>query len=160
QGRALRHHAPRRRAAHRRARRVRRAARRRIVGALAARGGRVSRARVLALVVAGALGAGCQQGAACYHAPAGERGWKEVKLPRAAPHLAAPDGLDQYRPGEPYVVWKEHAPQWPAPDGLGATDYWFLLERGQVAIEIDFAARLGGAQVDVVGEREDGSEYA
>jgi hypothetical protein len=112
----------------------------------------VAGVRVLAAVVAPLVGCAVSHAAPpCYHDNGGV-GWKRAALPVAAPHLSAPDGIDQYRTGEPYLVWSEQGMAEPTA-AFGSSRFVLRVDEQADAIAVDFAARLGGAQVDVVAHR-------
>src|SRR5262249_59300766 len=115
-------------------------------GAGGGRGGApASGARVKALLLA-CLAAGCTQ-AACYTPSDGTAGWKQVEIPAAAPALAAPEGTDQVRGGEPAVVWTDDITPIDAWSSRGHREIFFEVRKDQRALEVQFAAPLDGAKV-------------
>src|SRR5262249_29253122 len=81
-------------------------------------------------------------------------GWQRVALPHDAPALAAPDGVDQFRGGEPALLFTADAPP-PAPvePRFGLTIYRFPSSDPDArALEIEFAAPLYRSRVDAAGE--------
>jgi hypothetical protein len=76
-----------------------------------------------------------------------------VALPGAAPHLAAPADVDQFRSGESLIVW-DHWRQADELHGLGTTRYSIGGLRGSEALEVQFDAHLGGAAVEILAERD------
>ena len=118
----------------------------------------------LEFVLVLSLAAGCERPRACYHpvpnqaasnqAASNQAGWKQVTLPRAAPHLAAPLEIDQFRSGEPAIVWDAWRNGWETHD-LGTAYYRFDDLEASEVLEVRFDARLGGAAVEVRGNRDD-----
>jgi hypothetical protein len=98
---------------------------------------------------------GCARAPACYRPATQTRGWKEVRLPAAAPHLAAPDGVEQYRTGEPALAWSGWSDVGPH-RSLGAASYYLYLPEGAEVLEIDFGSRLGGAALEINSLGDDG----
>jgi hypothetical protein len=102
----------------------------------------------------------------CFVADDATPGWKRVALAPGVPllgrdplitlaapgALAAPDGVDQFRSGEPAIVWERDQPS-PPPDRprLGVVEYR-LPAGGARVVDVEFAAALDGARVDVSGE--------
>jgi hypothetical protein len=96
----------------------------------------------------------------CYVPADQTAGWKRVALPDAAPALAAPFELEQFRAGERAFL-SEVDPQGTY---LGATEghfgrmrYTFRLPKGTSQLELEFLDSLNGAKVDVtayLGTRE------
>lgn len=81
-------------------------------------------------------------------------GWKQVTLPADAPQLAAPDGYEQLRSGDPVTVthdmetifrntWKSSP---------GKHEFEFTLPPGARTLTVQFSQPLYGAKVDVVME--------
>ena len=96
------------------------------------------------------LVAGCAAPPACYRPSASGRGWKRVELPARAPHLAARGDVDQLRSGEAAIAWSD----WREGGEGDVGRSWFRLDVGGSGfVEVRFAARLGGANVEVVGWR-------
>lgn len=96
----------------------------------------------------------------CFVASDATPGWKRVALPPAEPSqslepaiaLAAPEGVDQFRAGEPALVWDADQPgPPPSRPGFGLVEYR-LPAAGARLVEVEFAAGLDGARVDVDGE--------
>lgn len=78
-------------------------------------------------------------------------GWKRVSLPDDAPALAAPQDLDQFRTGEPALVFEDDPASYvgatePLP---GRTTYTFRSPAGARRLELTFAEPLRSAKVDV-----------
>ncbi|MBL8935329.1 MAG: hypothetical protein JNM69_12305 [Archangium sp.] len=81
-------------------------------------------------------------------------GWKQVTLPAEAPQLAAPEGYEQFRSGDPLVMthdlesifrntWKSSP---------GKHEFEFGLAPGARTLTVQFTQPLYGAKVDVVLE--------
>jgi len=96
----------------------------------------------------------------CFVADDATPGWKRVALAPGVPSLsrepsialAAPDGVDQFRAGEPAIVWDDARPgPPPSRPGFGVVEY--RLPAGDARVmQVEFAAALDGARVDVEGE--------
>jgi hypothetical protein len=100
------------------------------------------------------LVAGCSPGT-CFLPSDDSPGWKRVALPAAAPDLAAPEGIEQIRGGEPAIVWTDEVPVASAWISGGHAFYEFAVRPDQRALEIVFAEPLDGARVasSFTGER-------
>jgi hypothetical protein len=97
--------------------------------------------------------------ALCFYPRDGEPGWKVVTVPPEAPALAAPDGVDQFRPGESVEVTSEHA-------GIlisgaryheGRTQFELKPGDGACHLDVTFAESLRGAKVDVTAWTDNGT---
>lgn len=96
----------------------------------------------------------------CYVPSDQTAGWKRVALPDAAPALAAPAELEQFRAGERALFTELDPPN----TYLGATErnfgrmrYTFRLPKGASLLELEFLDSLNGAKVDAtayLGTRE------
>lgn len=80
-------------------------------------------------------------------------GWKQVTLPEGAAALAAPEGIDQFRPDEPARVLESDPRAYlgGSPRGLGKTQFDFHAPQGSRSLALAFSYPLRGAKVDVVG---------
>jgi hypothetical protein len=107
-------------------------------------------------------------GSPCFVADDATPGWKRVALPSsdpsinppnnsadplaAQPSLAAPDGVEQFRAGEPAIVWGAARPgPPPGHPSPGVVEYRFPIPDARV-FECEFTAALDGALVDVDAE--------
>lgn len=81
-------------------------------------------------------------------------GWKQVTLPADAPQLAAPDGYEQFRSGDPVTVTHDMAAifrnTWKS--SPGKHEFEFTLPPGARTLTVQFSQPLSGAKVDVVLE--------
>lgn len=87
----------------------------------------------------------------CFSPADARPGWKQVSLPPDAPALAAEGGIEQFRVGEPVVVHERH------PDAMlsgyehfGRTSFTLSPRAGACVLDLEFAAPLRGAKVDVL----------
>ena len=105
-------------------------------------------------VIAVVLLVGCSPGT-CFVPSDDSPGWKRVAVPAAAPDLAAPEGVDQVRGGEPAIVWTDEVPIASEEISGGHAFYEFAVRPDQRALEIVFAEPLDGARVasSLAGER-------
>jgi hypothetical protein len=96
------------------------------------------------------LFSGCRWPVRACWAPRDESpGWKEVALPLGAPQLAAPPTIDQYRSNERALAWHERGTLSAFSSTSGSADFWLELDGERAdAVEVTFAARLGGAVVE------------
>jgi hypothetical protein len=86
----------------------------------------------------------------CFTPSDGTPGWKRVALPEGAPHLAAPEGVAQFRSGERAQVVEA------APDayrgttdvGRGKLALHFAVPPGATHLQLDFLEPLHGMKVD------------
>lgn len=83
-------------------------------------------------------------------------GWKRVAIPEAAPALAAPRGIDQFRSGESVLLYGKDEPR--AYTGmterhLGKTEYSFTFEAPAQHLAVEFWGDLGSAKVDATAFR-------
>jgi hypothetical protein len=101
---------------------------------------------------------GCSRPPACYRPTSRARGWTDVLLPGAAPHLAAPDGIEQYRSGESALAWSGWERGEERRAG-GTTTYTLRLPNRAEVVEVDFGNRLGGAALEIIGYRPAGVSY-
>ncbi|MCY1016211.1 hypothetical protein [Pyxidicoccus sp. MSG2] len=83
-------------------------------------------------------------------------GWKRVELPEAAPALAAPEDVDQFRVGEPARLLESDSKVY-----VGATHskpgrmaYAFRVPPGTTRLEVSFLEPLRGAKVDATASAE------
>jgi hypothetical protein len=96
----------------------------------------------------------CRSAKGACHVPADQSaGWKRVALPEDAPSLAAPWDIEQFRSGEPALVWFEGSPA--VIGGMhhahGRVDYSFQFDSdNRRVLEVDFHRGLAGAKVDVI----------
>lgn len=85
-------------------------------------------------------------------------GWKQVTLPAEAPQLAAPDGYEQFRSGDPVTVTHDMAAifrnTWKS--SPGKHEFEFMLPPGARTLTVRFSQPLYGAKVDVVMEGQRG----
>ncbi len=88
--------------------------------------------------------------ATCFHPDDQTAGWKVVALPDEAPGLAAPVDVNQFRGGEPSMLWDSDARAYRGAvrPGPGRRSFEFSLPSGARRAEIDFAEDLRGAKVD------------
>ena len=100
------------------------------------------------------LTAGCSQGT-CFTPSDSAPGWKRVAIPDSTPELAAPDGVEQIRGGEPAIVWTDEVPLAYSSTSAGHAYYEFEVRPDQRALEVVFVTPLDGARVvpSVGGER-------
>lgn len=87
----------------------------------------------------------------CYVPSDQTAGWKRVELPADAPALAAPEGLEQFRAGEPVLfsqVDSSDAYRGTYERHLGRMAYAFQLPRGTFRLGVTFLNSLDGAKVD------------
>jgi hypothetical protein len=97
--------------------------------------------------------------AMCFYPRDGEPGWKVVTVPPEAPALAAPDGVDQFRPGETVELLSDHpglllaGAQYHA----GRTDFEVKPGDGACDVALTFVTPLRGAKVDVTAWTDNGT---
>lgn len=107
-----------------------------------------------AALLCGFLFAACRSAQGACHVPADQSaGWKRVVLPDSAPALGAPSDLEQFRAGEPALVWFDGGPAvvGGTHHAHGRMDYTFQFESdNRRVLEVDFLRDLAGAKVDVV----------
>lgn len=87
----------------------------------------------------------------CYVPSDQTAGWKRVELPAEAPALAAPEGLEQFRAGEPALLSQVDPPdtyRGAHERQLGRMVYAFQVPKGTVRMEVSFLDSLNGAKVD------------
>ncbi|HEX8819192.1 MAG TPA: hypothetical protein VF794_04650 [Archangium sp.] len=79
-------------------------------------------------------------------------GWKRVVLPEGAPALCAPEDVDQFRSGEPALLFQEDASAYLGADKQhpGLMAYGFRVPRDARRLELGFVEALRGAKVDAV----------
>lgn len=77
-------------------------------------------------------------------------GWKQVTLPTDGRYLAAPEGVDQFRAGDPVDVIEDHPSVFIGGYGRhsGRTQFELTLGSGACTAELTFKERLRGAKVD------------
>ncbi|MHB8875685.1 MAG: hypothetical protein ACYC8T_18525 [Myxococcaceae bacterium] len=104
-----------------------------------------------ALFLALALAAAAEP-ARCFTPTDQSAGWKQVTLPDGVAGLAAPEGIDQFRPGEPARVFESDPRAYlgGSPRGLGRTQFEFSAPRDARRLELEFSYPLRGAKVDAV----------
>lgn len=90
-------------------------------------------------------------GQVCFTPSDSQPGWKSVEIPFETPDLAAPDGIEQYRPGEQYEIVDEHPKIFLQGEKHGPGRTTFRLHPGSGAcdFEVQFAKPLRGANVEV-----------
>jgi hypothetical protein len=95
----------------------------------------------------------------CFFPRDPEPGWKVVTVPPEAPALAAPDGVDQFRPGDTVELLSDHpgvllsGAQYHA----GRTDFEVKPGEGACQLALTFAHSLRGAKVDVTAWTDNGT---
>jgi hypothetical protein len=79
-------------------------------------------------------------------------GWKRVVLPESAPALAAPADVDQFRSGEPALLFEQESSAYVGADSEhpGRMAYRFQVPRDAHQLVLDFLEDLRGAKVDAV----------
>lgn len=81
-------------------------------------------------------------------------GWKQVTLPADAPQLAAPEGYEQFRSGDPVTMTHDleaiFRSTWKS--SPGKHEFEFTLPPGARTLTVQFAQPLYGAKVDAVLE--------
>lgn len=77
-------------------------------------------------------------------------GWKRVALPQEAPALAAPEDVDQFRSGEPALLFQQEASMFEGAshEHPGRMVYSFGVPRDARRLELGFLEELRGAKVD------------
>jgi hypothetical protein len=97
---------------------------------------------------------GCHHdGPICYVPSDQTAGWKQVRIPDAAPALSAPPNVDQFRTGEASVVWESDEGEYEGADEIrhGLVVYRFRLPRNARLLEVEFGEPLEGAKVAAYG---------
>ncbi|PTL79317.1 hypothetical protein [Vitiosangium sp. GDMCC 1.1324] len=86
-------------------------------------------------------------------------GWKRVLLPEWAPALAAPADVDQFRTGEPVLLFEQDASAYTGAEteNPGRMAYRFRVPRGARRLELGFLGDLRGAKVNAVAYASDRS---
>lgn len=92
--------------------------------------------------------------AQCFVVNDASPGWKQVALPASAPHLAAPEGVEQFRTTDPATLTYELADtlRTSSQSGLGRQTFEFGLPRDTRTLTVRFGRALDSAKVDVVVE--------
>lgn len=91
-------------------------------------------------------------GGSCFVPSDQTAGWKRVVLPAGAPALAAPADVDQFRSGEPALLFEQDASAYTGADSEhpGRMAYRFRVPRDARRLELGFLEDLHGAKVDAV----------
>jgi hypothetical protein len=87
----------------------------------------------------------------CYVPSDQTAGWKRVGLPADAPALAAPEGIAQFRAGEPALFSQDDpsdAYRGTYERHFGRMVYVFRVPKGTVRLQVAFINSLDGAKVD------------
>lgn len=92
-----------------------------------------------------------QASTGCYLASSSRAGWVRVELPKDVPTLSAPEGMQQFRTGEPVMVYINKNPRDVdlCKAGLGKRSFDFPLTPQDRFLAVRFAEPLHGAKVDV-----------
>jgi len=96
--------------------------------------------------------------APCFTASDASPGWKQVTLSEELRGLAAPEGIEQFRPEQPVTITESRSGLYllGIDDGVGVSAFGFKLEEGARSVEVRFTQPLRGAKVDVDAEGEFG----
>ena len=97
--------------------------------------------------------------AACFTPNDATPGWKQVTLPPQSSSLAAPAGIDQFRPGEPAKAFELNPSRFEGVESYdeGSTTFSFNVAPDSRRLELSFHEPLRGAKVDAslfVGSRQ------
>ena len=86
----------------------------------------------------------------CFVPRDSEPGWKQVTLPADGRYLSAPEGIDQFRTGDPVEVIEDHPSVFLAGSGYhaGRTQFELTPGSGACTVELTFKERLRGSKVD------------
>ncbi|HYO54940.1 hypothetical protein [Archangium sp.] len=89
-------------------------------------------------------------GSRCFVPSDQTAGWKRVVLPEEAAALAAPVDVDQFRSGEPALLFEQDASAYTGADSErpGRMAYHFRVPRDARRLELGFLGDLRGAKVD------------
>lgn len=89
----------------------------------------------------------------CFTPSDARPGWKQARIPAEAPALAAPEGVEQFRSGEPAEVVDDHAMVMLRGEdrSKGSTSFRLLPGPGACALEAEFTEPLRGAKVSIAG---------
>ncbi len=87
---------------------------------------------------------------ACFLPTDSTPGWRQVALSNQTQGLAAPEGVDQFRVGEPVTIIETRSALFleGIDDGVGVTLFELKLDEGARSIELRFKQSLRGAKVD------------